>query len=130
MKADTGWSVLDYFAELPDPRVASSRRHSLPDSITLALGAALGGAASWVQEELFGKSKREWLATFPVLPNGMPSHDTFGAVFSRRDPERFQDCFVAWSGAIAQLLPGEVAVGGKTARRSHDRPARARGRRY
>ncbi len=71
----------------------------------------------------FGKSKREWLATFLELPNGMPSHDTFGAVFSRLDPERFQDCFVAWTRAIAQLLPGEVvAVNSKTARCSHDRP--------
>ena len=54
----------------------------------------------------------------------MLTHDTFGVVFSRRDPERFRDCFVAWTGAIAQLLPGEVVtVDGKTARRSHDRPA-------
>ncbi len=59
----------------------------------------------------------------------MPSHDTFGAVFSRRDPERFQDCFVSWTGAIAQLLPSEVvAVDGKTARRSHNRPGPARAR--
>ena len=76
---------------------------------------------SWVA---FGKSKREWLATFLELTNGMPSHDTFGAVFSRLAPERFRDCFVAWTRAIAQLLPGEVvAVDGKTARRSHDRPS-------
>ena len=123
MKADAGRSVLDYFAELPDPRVARSRRHSLLDSIAIALCAALCGADSWVHGELFGKSKREWLATFLELPKGMPSHDTFGAVFSRLDPERFQDCFVAWTRAIAQLLPGEVvAVDGKTARRSHDRP--------
>lgn len=124
MKADAGRSVLDYFAELPDPRVARSRRHSLLDIIAIALCAAICGADSWVHGELFGKSKREWLATFLELPNGIPSHDTFGAVFSRLDPERFQDCFVAWTRAIAQLLPGEVvAVDGKTARRSYDRPA-------
>lgn len=124
MKAAAGRSVLDYFAELLDPRVARSRRHSLLDSIAIALCAAICGADSWVHGELFGKSKREWLATFLELTNGMPSHDTFGAVFSRLYPERFRDCFVAWTRAIAQLLPGEVgAVDGKTARRSHDRPA-------
>ncbi len=50
MKAAAGWSILDYFAELPDPRESCSRRHSLLDSIASALGAALCGAASWVQE--------------------------------------------------------------------------------
>lgn len=124
MKADAGWSLLDYFAELPDPRLARSRRHSLLDIVTIALCAAICGADSWVHVELFGKSKREWLETFLELPNGIPSHDTFGAVFARLDPERFRDCFVAWTRAIAQLLPGEVvAVDGKTARRSHDRRA-------
>lgn len=124
MNEGTGWSLLDYFAELPDPRVARSRRHSLLDIITIALCAAICGADSWVHVELFGKSKREWFETFLELPNGIPSHDTFGSVFSRLDPERFRDCFVAWTQAIAQLLPGEVvAVDGKTARRSHDRPA-------
>ena len=59
MKAGAGWSALDYFAELPDPRVARSRRHSLLDIIAIALGAALCGADSWVHRELFGKSKRE-----------------------------------------------------------------------
>ena len=46
----------------------------------------------------------------------------FGDVFSRLDPEQFQDCFIAWTRAMAQLLPGEVvAIDGKTVRRSYDR---------
>ena len=46
----------------------------------------------------------------------------FGDVFSRLDPEQFQDCFIVWTQAMAQLLPGEVvAIDGKTVRRSHDR---------
>ena len=37
------------------------------------------------------------------------------------DPEQFQSCFMAWTQAIAELLPEEVvAIDGKTARRSHD----------
>ena len=36
--------------------------------------------------------------------------------------EQFQSCFMAWTQAIAELLPGEVvAIDGKTARRSYDR---------
>ena len=56
------------------------------------------------------------------LPHGIPSHDTFGAVFARLDPAQLQNRFVAWTQAIAELLPGEVvAIDGKTARRSYDR---------
>ena len=86
-------------------------------------GRFLGACAdSWVHVDLFGRSKLEWFQTFLELPNGVPSHDTFGDVFARLDPEQFQSCFMAWTQAIAELLPGEVvAIDGKTARRSYDR---------
>ena len=59
-----------------------------------------------------------------IFPNGVPSHDTFGDVFSRLDPDQFQECFLEWSQGLAELFPGEVvAVDGKTVRRSHDKRA-------
>ena len=61
---------------------------------------------------------------FLELAHGIPSHDTFGDVFSRLDPEQFQRCFMEWSQAVAELLPGEVvAIDGKTVRRSQDSQA-------
>ncbi len=87
-------------------------------------------ADSWVHVEMFSKSKEEWFRSFLDLPNGIPSHDTFGEVFSRLDPDWFQECFMEWSRAVAGLLPGEVvAIDGKpvlieaegTVRRSHDK---------
>ena len=69
----------------------------------------------------------EWFRTFLELPNGIPSHDTFGEVFSHLDPEQFQSCFMEWTQQVAQLVQGEVeAIDGKTVRRSHDR-SRGRG---
>ena len=115
-------TILDHFADLDDPRVERTRRHKLVDIIAIAICASICGADSWVHVELFGKSKLEWFQTFLELPNGIPSHDTFGDVFARLDPTQFQNCFVSWTQAIAQLLPGEVvAIDGKTARRSYDR---------
>ena len=97
-----------------------TQRHKLVDIIAIAICASICGADSWVHVALFGKSKLEWFQTFPELPNGIP--DTFGDVFARLDPTQFQNCFVSWTQAIAQLLPGEVvAIDGKTARRSYDR---------
>ena len=107
MKAAAGWSLLDYFAELPDPRMARSQRHSLLDIITIALCAALCGADSRVTGELFGKSKREWFETFLELPNGIPAHDTFGRVFARLAP-RNGSRIVLWPGPepLPSCCPG------------------------
>ena len=114
-------SILDHFDDLDDPRVERTRRHKLVDIIAIAICATICGADSWVHVDLFGRSKLEWFQTFLELPNGVPSHDTFGDVFARLDPAQFQNCFVSWTQAIAELLPGAVvAIDGKTARRSYD----------
>ena len=115
---------MEFFGDLEDPRIERCKRHQLLDIITIAICAVICGADSWVHVEMFGKSKEEWFRTFLELGNGIPSHDTFGDVFSRLDPDRFQECFMEWSQAVANLLPGEVvAIDGKTVRRSHDKRA-------
>ena len=50
---------------------------------------------------MFGRSKEERFSTFLELPGGIPSHDTFGQVFSRLDPEQFQICFMGWTQEVA-----------------------------
>jgi predicted transposase YbfD/YdcC len=112
----------DHFATLPDPRIERTKRHSLLDILTIALCAVICGADSWVDVELFGNAKLPWLRTILTLPNGIPSHDTFGRVFARLDPAAFEGCFLTWVRSIARQTAGEVvAVDGKTLRRSHDR---------
>ena len=69
-------------------------------------------------KDLPGASPRHPVPRHPRFHEGR----LFGDVFSRLDPEQFQDCFIVWTQAMAQLLPGEVvAIDGKTVRRSHDR---------
>ena len=122
MREGKGASIMDYFGTLEDPRIDRCKRRQLLDIIAIAICAVICGADSWVYIELFGKSKLEWFQTFLELPHGIPSHDTFGDVFSRLDPEQFQQCFMAWTQAVSDLIPGEVvAIDGKTVRRSHDR---------
>ena len=122
MAKSKGASIIDCFATLEDPRIERSKRHKLLDIITIAICAIICGADSWVHIEMFGRSKEEWFQTFLELPGGIPSHDTFGEVFSRLNPEQFQSCFMGWTREVAQLAPGEVvAIDGKTVRRSHDR---------
>ncbi len=53
------------------------------------------------------------------LPNGIPSHDTFGRVFSRLSAHQFQRCFARWIQAVFTVTAEQViAVDGKTLRRS------------
>lgn len=115
-------SLVELFAGLEDPRVARAQRHSLLAMVTIALCGVICGAESWVEIAEFGQAKAAWFATFLDLPNGIPSHDTFGRVFARLDAQQFEACFAAWMQAVAGVLPAQViALDGKTVRRSHDR---------
>ncbi len=56
------------------------------------------------------------------LPNGIPSHDTFGRLFSLLDPKQFRDAFTSWWQSIRSLLHQEhIAIDGKTLRASYDK---------
>lgn len=86
MDALAGCAIQAHFADLPDPRIDRAKRHDLLAIVTIALCAVICGADSWVEIERFGRAKRSWLETRLPLPNGIPSHDTFGRlrpVFSR-----------------------------------------------
>lgn len=111
-----------HFADLEDPRVDRTKEHKLLDIVVIAIGAIICGADGWVAVEEFGKAKREWFSTFLELPNGIPSHDTFGRVFARLDPDQFRICFVNWITSVSEITKGQViAIDGKTLRRSHDK---------
>src|SRR3982751_4188124 len=100
--------LLDHFRSLEDPRVERTRRHQLLDIVAIAICAVLCGADTWVDIAAFGHAKRDWLASFLALPNGIPSHDTFGRVFARIDPTQFQHCFMRWMRQIYRVTHGEV----------------------
>jgi predicted transposase YbfD/YdcC len=114
-------SLQRVFAGIEDPRMDRTKRHQLEDIILIAILAVICGAEGWVDIEAFGKAKEEWLKTFLALPNGIPSHDTFGRVFARIDAQQFEQCFLSWVQSLNEKISGVVAIDGKTLRRSHDR---------
>lgn len=106
---------------IKDPR-RHNIRHLLSDMLLIALCAIISGADSWTHVAEYGRSKIDWLKTFLALPNGIPSHDTFGRLFARLDPNGFEQFFIRWVQDISESLRGKtVCIDGKTLRGSHDR---------
>jgi predicted transposase YbfD/YdcC len=122
-------SILDHFADLPDPRREQGRIHRLDEIVFIATCAVLCGADNWVQIADYAHSKLDWLETFLELPGGIPSHDTFRRTFCLIDPTAFQGCFASWMAALmartgltpiaparSELAP--IAIDGKAQRGS------------
>jgi predicted transposase YbfD/YdcC len=121
MTVDAPSGLLRYFSELKDPRMNRTKRHHLSDILTISICAFICGANGWTQVEEFGRAKLKWFRTFLPLPNGIPSHDTFGRVFAKLDPTAFEACFRRWIESLAKKTNGRlVAVDGKTLRHSFD----------
>ncbi len=114
-------SLVEQFSSLEDRRVDRTKRHELLDIIVIAICAVICGADTGVDVEMFGNAKLNWFSKFLTLPNGIPSHDTFGRVFACLDAERFQDCFLHWVQGVFEVTQGQVVpIDGKRLRRSHD----------
>jgi predicted transposase YbfD/YdcC len=114
-------AIEEHFSKVVDPRRDRTKDHKLIDIIAIAICAVICGAEGWVDMEVFGKSKATWLATFLELPNGIPSHDTFGRVFSLIDAQQFQLAFYEWVWAVNDILQGQVInIDGKCLRGSDD----------
>ena len=114
--------IEEHFSKVIDPRRDRTKGHKLVDIIAIAICAVICGAEGWVDIELFGNSKLHWLATFLELPNGIPSHDTFGRVFSLIDAQQFQLAFYEWVWAVNDIIQGQVInIDGKCLRGSDDK---------
>jgi predicted transposase YbfD/YdcC len=115
-------TITEHFASLKDPRIQLKTRHKLIDIIIVTICAVICGADDWTEVVDYAKAKEDWLKKFLALPHGIPSHDTFGRVFSLLRPEEFETCFVSWIRTVFKLTDAQtVAIDGKTLRRSYDR---------
>jgi predicted transposase YbfD/YdcC len=110
----------DHFAELTDPRRRETT-YPLINVVVIAVCAVISGADDFVAIARFGTTKREWLARFLDLKNGIPSHDRFNAIFAAIKPAEFEKCLLSWITALHEITDGQViAIDGKTLRRSFD----------
>ena len=114
-------SLEDHFGDMPEPRVEGRCEHRLVEIIILAICGVLCGANSWSEIEQYGRAKEQFLRQFLKLEHGIPSHDTFGRVFSLLNAQAFQERFARWVEQVFVVTRGQViAIDGKMARRSAD----------
>jgi predicted transposase YbfD/YdcC len=117
-------TIGSYFESLSDPRHRRNRKHLLVDIMVIAVAAIVCGCDGPTAIHRWAKARRDWLAQYLQLPNGIPSRDCIRRLLLALQPQAFQRCFQAW---IAQALVDDAATGnrlvaidGKTCRRSHD----------
>jgi hypothetical protein len=55
------------------------------------------GFEKFTEMEFFAKEKEDWLKTFLTFEEEIPSHDTFGNIFSMIDAKQFQKLFLEWT---------------------------------
>ncbi len=89
----------------------------------ISICAVICGAEHWTEIEDFGECKEQWFRSFLPLPNGIPSHDTIGRVFSIIDPKQLQQCYADWiQGFMKGVDVRHICLDGKTVRGSRHEP--------
>ena len=88
-------------------------RHKLEDIIIIGLCTVICGGEDFSDMEEFGRSRKEYLAKFLELPNGIPDSDTFRRVFERLNPSELSSCLINWV-SVERAERGVVAIDGKT----------------
>jgi len=115
-------SIWEHFSVVSDPRLDRTKLHKLEDILAITICAVICTCDTWNEIEDFGEAHKDWFETFLELPNGIPSHDTFGRVLAALNPEDFERCFQAWVTDLAGSSEGKlIAIDGKALRRSVDR---------
>jgi len=73
------------------------------------------GCESWEEITDYGKTKKEWLATFLELPSGIPSESTIRRVFTILEPKSVESVYRDWVAPyIGGCMNKQIGIDGKT----------------
>lgn len=112
--------IEDHFEGLTDPRRREGT-YPLVNIVVIALCAVVSGADDFVAIARWANMKKDWLAKFLDMSEGVPSHDRFNMIMGALRPPEFEKCLLSWITSLHEITDGQViAIDGKTLRRSFD----------
>jgi predicted transposase YbfD/YdcC len=114
-------SLLDHFAEIEDNRQPFKVMYPLSEVLLLVVCGTIAACDDYDDIVLWGKKHLGFLRSLQEYHYGIPCADWLRVVMNRIGPELFASCFLNF---VAERLPaavGQIAIDGKTSRRSHDR---------
>lgn len=122
MEEWAGTLLVQLFRDIPDLRMVGKPPPKLHDVLVITVCAAICGLEHWTQIAGFGVANEAWFRTLLDLPNGIPSHDTFGKVSAALDPDAFERRIQQWTHVLLDSASQgkHIAIDGKTLRRRFD----------
>lgn len=115
------FKIIELIKEIPDPRIERCQKHPFVSIVFISFVTTLCGANNWIEVESLGEVIQDWIKEYVPLPFGIPSHDTFGRVFSLIRPESFRQFLEKWVNFVRQRVKGElINFDGKTLRGTKD----------
>ena len=111
-----------HFGELSDFRISRGKLYDLFEIIFMSVCAVICGEDDYVGIWMWSCDNKAWLGHYLLLPNGIPSHDTFRRVFQFLDYESFSKFFVNFTQDLCEISMGEiVSIDGKCLRGSKEK---------
>jgi predicted transposase YbfD/YdcC len=114
--------LLKHFSRLADDREAWRVAFPMREVLLLLTCATIAGCDDFDDIAAWGEEHLDFLRRFAPYHHGVPCERWMRSLVNRVDPILFGRCFEDW---IKALWPGRhdlIAIDGKTARRTHDRP--------
>jgi len=110
-------SLFEAFADVPDPRESSGRRHPLQAVLTLTSVAMLSGCRSLYAIAQFGRDRgREFALELGFTHMHTPCCSTLHYLFARLDRQKFESAIRNWLEVQREQGWSTLSVDGKTLR--------------
>jgi len=114
-------SLAERMGQIEDTRDNRGKLHRLVDILVLAVFGILWGFTDFTNMCKELAYHEDDFTKMLGLRHGIPSHDTFSAVFSAIDTGAFLECFADWMSGIVQTSGKHIAIDGKAVRAACDK---------
>lgn len=114
-------SLLEHFSAIRDGRQPCKVMYPLGEVLLLVVCGTMAACDDYDDIVLWGNRHLPFLRNLQEYHHGIPCADWLRVVMNRIEPELFSACFLSFAAERLPGAVGQIAIDGKTSRRSHDR---------